>query len=690
MTLQRDQEQNIPPASGHLIHPRYRPDIDGLRAVAVLSVVAFHAFPSEIGGGFVGVDIFFVISGFLIATIIFSSLERDEFRFSEFYSRRIRRIFPALLAVLIACYAFGWFALTAGEYQQLGKHIAAGAGFVSNLVLWNESGYFDAAAETKPLLHLWSLGIEEQFYIFWPLLLWAAWKRRFNLLAITAGVALISFLLNLTKYRSDGVADFYSPQTRFWELLAGSLLAYMTQHANHLRHKVWPGLPFEKLVYSKAVTNRSVDLRDVQSVLGAVLIAAGVIFINKASNFPGTWALLPVIGAVMVISAGKSAWLNRVILSNRVLVWIGLISFPLYLWHWPLLSFARVIESETPSRSIRIAAVLISLILAWITYSVIERPLRFGKKNRVKVIFLAVSMLVAGYVGYTTLERNGLPFRSGVQEFEAALSFMKWRDEDNSDAICQKRFEHKYSYCKLTNDAAPTIALIGDSFANSYFQGLSEEYKRTGDNLVMLGAPGCPPLLDITSGFAGQRDWCNSMSSNAIREVAAIPSVRTIILAANWHLYINGARFHQHNERPWEIKAKDAEGKTNDQVFFEKMKLTIEFIGKSGKKLIVMKQTPEINIDPATCVATRPLAIHKKEKKCAVSAKMVKSYLSEYESVFDLALSNNADVAVLDPYSSICSEETCIVMDGAYPIYRDDLHLSLYGSKYMASRLKLF
>lgn len=217
------------------IHPEYRSDIDGLRAVAILSVVGFHAFPFWVKGGFVGVDIFFVISGFLISTIIFGNLERNTFSFIEFYSRRIKRIFPALLVVLIACFAFGWFALLADDYKQLGKHMAAGAGFASNIVLWNESGYFDKAAETKPLLHLWSLGIEEQFYIVWPLLLWFAWKSRFNLLAMTFSVVAVSFVLNVRGIRTDAVAAFYSPQTRFWELLVGSVLAWLTLHKRNVK-----------------------------------------------------------------------------------------------------------------------------------------------------------------------------------------------------------------------------------------------------------------------------------------------------------------------------------------------------------------------------------------------------------------------------------------------------------------------
>jgi peptidoglycan/LPS O-acetylase OafA/YrhL len=209
----------------HLSHPKYRPDIDGLRAIAVLSVVAFHAFPLRMKGGFIGVDVFFVISGFLISTIIFENLGKGTFSFTEFYARRVKRIFPALAVVLGACLIFGWLALLPDELNQLGKHIAAGAGFVSNLVLWGEAGYFDNAAETKPLLHLWSLGIEEQFYIVWPLLVWLAWKRKFNFLVLAAFLAFVSFALNIKGIKQDHIAAFYSPLTRFWELLCGALLA---------------------------------------------------------------------------------------------------------------------------------------------------------------------------------------------------------------------------------------------------------------------------------------------------------------------------------------------------------------------------------------------------------------------------------------------------------------------------------
>lgn len=313
----------------HLTHPKYRPDIDGLRAIAILSVVGFHAFPFWVKGGFIGVDIFFVISGYLISTIIFGSLERNSFSFVDFYSRRIRRIFPALLLVLIACFAFGWFVLLANEYKQLGKHIAGGAGFVSNFLFWHESGYFDNAAETKPLLHLWSLGVEEQFYIIWPLLLWLTWKK-LNLLSITVAVALISFTLNIVNVNGGHAeAAFYSPQTRFWELMAGSILAYLTLHKMQVLEK------FKLRLYSRigdhnpafAPETRNIIFSNMQSMFGVVLIAIGVLVITKERHFPGWWALLPTLGALLIISAGAQAWFNRVILSSRVLVWFGLISF---------------------------------------------------------------------------------------------------------------------------------------------------------------------------------------------------------------------------------------------------------------------------------------------------------------------------------------------------------------------------
>ncbi len=375
----------------NLSHPKYRSDIDGLRAVAVLSVVFYHAFPGWVKGGFIGVDIFFVISGFLISTIIFENLERNSFNFYEFYGRRIRRIFPALIVVLTFCLALGWLILVSDELNQLGRHIAAGVGFVSNFVLWGEAGYFDNEAETKPLLHLWSLGIEEQFYIVWPFLLWFAWKSRINLLAVAAILTIASLILNLVGIRQDPVSVFYLPLTRFWELLCGSILAWLALYRKLSFHSTQGEF--------KNWFNANGVFPNIASALGCGLLGYGFYAISKEVSFPGWWAVIPVLGTALIILGGPKAWINRRLLSNRLVVWFGLISFPLYLWHWPLLSFANILEGS-PSRTTKIVVVILSILLAWLTVRFVERYFRFGNENsRIKVQLLCSLALIVGFAG---------------------------------------------------------------------------------------------------------------------------------------------------------------------------------------------------------------------------------------------------------------------------------------------------
>ena len=349
---------NVP--SKQLTHPNYRPDIDGLRAVPVLCVVGFHAFPGSVRGGFVGVDIFFVISGFLISTIIIDSIEGGAFSFVQFYSRRIRRIFPALAIVLIACYGLGWVSLLRDEFRQLGMHIFGGAAFLSNFVLWSGSGYFDNASTAKPLLHLWSLGIEEQFYIVWPLLLWLTWRSRFGFLPTMVALAVLSFAINIYLYRFDRSGDFYLPQARFWELSAGSILAYTTLNGE----PVW---------------DRDCVIREMQSLIGTLSLCGGAFIITQKSYFPGSRDSDD-------HQRRKKTFINKNILSNRLLIWFGLISYPLYLWHWPLLSFIRILGSGFTGFFLRIGAVAVAIGLAWLTYTAVERPLRFGRFGVAKVL----------------------------------------------------------------------------------------------------------------------------------------------------------------------------------------------------------------------------------------------------------------------------------------------------------------
>ena len=501
------------PADPHL---PYRPDIDGLRAVAILSVLAFHTWPNVVRGGFIGVDVFFVISGYLISSIILRSLREDRFSLRRFYARRIRRIFPALLVVLLACFAFGWFALLADEYAQLGKHIAAGAGFGLNLVLWGESGYFDTAAALKPLLHLWSLGIEEQFYIAWPLVLWLAWKGRVNLRFLTVAIIAASFGLSVNTTHLDSVAAFYSPLTRFWELMTGCALAIGG-------------------VSPTAAGARGTALaQNLQAAGGALLIAAAVLGLSEEMSFPGWWALLPVLGAFLLVSAGPQAWLNRHVLSHRLMVGIGLISYPLYLWHWVLLAFARIRGSAETPPGTRTLLVLVSVVLAWSTYWWIERPARRGGANTVGL--LVVLMIVMGSAGFYTFRSNGFDTRFPAT-LRAYANFRYPRGAGARPGRCWLSGAQAFTeYADECVDDSPDrgatrpLALVwGDSHAARLYVGMNavrgERYR-----FAQLTRDGCPPLL----GFGDQR--C-SEGNRFILEKIRQTAPQVVVLFADWRLY---------------------------------------------------------------------------------------------------------------------------------------------------------
>ncbi len=263
-----------------------------------------------------------MISGFLISSIIFENLDHDSFSFVTFYSRRIRRIFPALILVLAVSLFAGWFLLLADEYRQLGKHIAGGGGFIANFLFWRESGYFDNDAATKPLLHLWSLGIEEQFYIVWPLLLWSAYRKNLNWLSVTIFIAAASFAVNMVDAYVAPAADFYSPLARFWELLVGALIAnrMLRRRTAALAEAGVLDRWAACLAFEKAAGSRPGLAADIASVLGVCLIGAALFVIGPGTAYPSAWSLLPVLGAGLLIAAGAQAWVNRSILANKIAI----------------------------------------------------------------------------------------------------------------------------------------------------------------------------------------------------------------------------------------------------------------------------------------------------------------------------------------------------------------------------------
>ena len=666
-------------------HLRYRPDIDGLRAIAVLSVVIFHAFPGRIKGGFIGVDVFFVISGYLISLIIFEGLASRTLRLSDFYARRIKRIFPALLLVLVSSYAFGWIALLSNEYKELGKHIAAGAGFVSNLVLWSEAGYFDNSAHTKPLLHLWSLGIEEQFYILWPIAIWIAWRRNSSILAITAITFFISFSLNIRDAERDSVSAFYFPHTRFWELLSGSLLAWIIfKNRTGLQTQKFGFLAQTRETRHIKQDNNYLNFTpNLLSTAGCAVLGSGFLFITEEVSFPGAWAAIPVFGTALIILAGPSAWINRTILSNRIAVWFGLISFPLYLWHWPLLSFARIVEGSAPQRSIRIFAVLLSIALAWLTYRYIERPLRLGKTGKATVPLLLSLIVIVGLTGFVTYERDGLKFRN--KELGEVAEIFSTPFPKISHINCNSKTEEISHFtfndgCRLSKDTHPKIMFIGDSHTAHYRNGVWSEFPN--DAVLMVVQTGCLPFTNDKK----LKGDCRKKHDALLSYIEKNTSAETVVLSGYWASLISGG-FHRQDEH-WRIpktpNIDDIDSfKANASEFIRRVLAT-------GKKIILFMDTPDLRFNIKDCFEFRPLrsSIKRPVTECWIDEAEFNQRTDIYDKVIHEILKNYPEVKLFNPRKHLCKNEKCAVSDGRIPYYSDGDHLNHHGAKFIMKEFR--
>jgi peptidoglycan/LPS O-acetylase OafA/YrhL len=449
----------------------YRADIDGLRAVSILLVVGYHAQPWLVPGGFIGVDIFFVISGFLITRIILTQARAGAFSPLEFYARRIRRIFPALIVVLAVTYLIGWFVLLPDGFALLGRSTAAGVAFVSNLFQLGQTGYFAPDAGENPLLHLWSLGIEEQFYIFWPpllMLMFGSKHRRFWM----ATIAVASFGVGLIIFLGYKEWSFYSPISRAWELLAGGMVA------NHL------------VDGPKGQPRRSPQVDNLLSAIGVAAIVGAAGALNKDSLFPGAYALLPVLGAVLIIIAPNAA-VNRVLLSSRPMVWIGLISYPLYLWHWPLLSYLAILRNGVPNVVEIWAVVIVAVVLSWLTFRFVEIPLR-RKPNAVPG--LSFALLTVGVVGIATAIGAGFGFRFPAEIRDIALLSPQNNAGFRDKCFLEAKGARLDANC-IEQGSKPLLFLWGDSTAAALFPGLQNAEARVPFRLARFAAPGCAPIL---------------------------------------------------------------------------------------------------------------------------------------------------------------------------------------------------
>jgi peptidoglycan/LPS O-acetylase OafA/YrhL len=491
---------------------RYRPDIDGLRAIAVMLVVGFHAFPEAMPGGFIGVDIFFVISGFLITGLIVRDLDQQRFSLVAFYNRRIRRIFPALIVVLVVTLVLGWLWMLPAAYAQLSSDVFASAAFFANIALLLQSGYFDIESGKKPLLHLWSLGIEEQFYLFWPLILMLVARLRLNMLAAASVIGLLSFILNVALIGSNPVATFYLPFTRAWELLAGAALACS-----------WSQVSQE---------TRPSNLR---AGLGILLIAVAAIVLDTRRAFPGWWAVLPVAGSALLLSA-PAAWGCRQLLSSRPMVRIGLISYPLYLWHWPLFVFLAIIKFAPLTLLERGLIVGLSFVLAWLTYRFVEIPFRFGRPSPLKIAGLCAAMVLVAAAGGVVVEGRGFDFRLPAEiraMTDVPEQTSQWRVHE-----CMLDLSHELSFAEscAERDRRPLVLVWGDSTAGALLPGLRQAQQTHDFGLAQFTSSSCIPALN--TDVAGTPN-CRAINDKILALARELkPDI--VLLHSTWDRYLDG------------------------------------------------------------------------------------------------------------------------------------------------------
>jgi peptidoglycan/LPS O-acetylase OafA/YrhL len=661
----------------------YRPDVDGLRALAIISVVIYHAFPTLMPGGFVGVDVFFVISGFLISGILLQALQSEKFSFPGFYANRIRRLFPALLLMLAASFVFGWFFLLPDEYANLGKHAVGAVSYIENFVLQRETGYFNSRSTLKPLMHLWSLGIEEQFYLTYPLFVWITWRLRRNLLLGVLLLAALSFSLNILQVRRDPVGAFFLPQTRCWELAIGCAIAcWQSPTQKQSSAMRW----LSQLAESKSILGTAVFLRSVCSALGMLLIVTAVLAISEIDSFPGWRALLPACGAALLIIGGPESWINRKILATKVAVFVGLISYPLYLWHWPILSFARILQGDEVSSTVRMAGILLSLALAWATFRFVESPIRFGRRTWIKpAALVAMSVGVAGF-GFAA-------FRDGfIERFPKFVDDLgQLRQVVWSTPLCRGMAGlAKIDYCRTTSSRPPDVLLIGDSHAAVLYDGMAPAYEKHALTLMNLGQAGCLPFYDTRTLSPDGRDKdCKEPVNRMLEFAARAPSVRTIIFSSRGPRYMSGEGFGpaEAGAEPKRISwSGAAAGTPQPEMYAQALMHTISFLTATGKHLILFVDWPELGFDPRSCLP-RPVTLFSRPRPlCAVARDQVDARNRAYRELLFGLQKQFAGLKVFDPLPFLCDSSACYAMKDGHLLYSDDNHVSIAGALYLSQK----
>lgn len=634
---------------------QYRPEIDGLRAIAVLSVLLCHANFTLFAGGFIGVDIFFVISGFLITSLIKKDLEAGQFSFADFWERRARRILPPLVVVVIATLIAGWFLYLPSDYRLLGQQVASQAVFASNILFKSQAGYFDTENIVKPLLHTWSLAVEEQFYLFFPIAIYFAWKYRRDKAFKYFGIfSVVSFITAAWIVRNSPSSAFYLLPFRAWELLIGSLMVLRPYQCEGLKKEVigWAGL---------------------------LAIVLGVFLYNDHIQFPGVTALLPCLGAAAIIGSNTGG-LNRVgrLLSMRGPVFIGLVSYSLYLWHWPILAFVRYSGLLDFTVTLAALCLLASFVLAVLSWKFVEAPFRKKKIFPTqKSIYAATigALVILGGAGLAIHFTNGVPGRlpaDVVQYANGADDINPYRESCNKPKF--DRFE-KGEICQANagRNIEPSFMLWGDSFADAIapaFYDLSKEHNKNG---YVLTAHGCPPILNYEQNADLGFD-CVGFNDRAFKLIED-KKIKHVVLAANWNDKIRNPIGIFKNDGWY----KDYSSQY-DNIRMAGWQRTVDKLRGMGVKIYILLDVPSAEFLPP-----RYFAIHKLYDVKENNGTLGRDYYlnARQEFVGPFIDNNKTKVTFIQPEIKMCDDKECYFEANGHSLYFDKGHLSNYGALYV-------
>lgn len=643
---------------------RYRPEIDGLRALAVVPVVLFHYFPAWLPGGFIGVDIFFVISGHLITGILWQELQSGKFSLTSFYERRVRRLFPALITCLSAVLFAGWWLLYSDEYRQIGKHVGASAAFILNWMLYLESGYFDTATIKKPLLHLWSLAVEEQFYLFWPLILYGIFRMRWPPHAVILSLAILSFCLNLWIIGRDPVADFYWPFTRFWELLLGALVALTPIRVPRLQK----------------------HLGSTPGIMGLMLIGAGFACIQSGEGFPGAWALLPTLGASLVLlPCGSGPQLTHRLLGRPLCVYIGKISYPLYLWHWPLIAFGFILSGGVPSVNARIGLTLTSLLLAIATFHGIENPIR-QQKGHLSAILLLGGMIGLGLTGLLIDQSRGVPSRA-INALNPGTELTQIPGYFSPASDC-KGFGAEgalQSHCKsfMREGSRDTFVAWGDSSAIAWTPVLLELAKSHEVNLVVIAHESCPPLLSARKtrfDLPESAHYCHDgqLQWQVLKMIQRIKPRLIFYMGALGGYRIEAGLPREDVEFITDRPHQEANRETNQETLTRRLPETLKALSETAP-VMVFRNWPLLpgDLKPNTTPTISDI-LH----RTLAAGIYDRSYFEAQRRFIDHLLQPiaSARITLFDPSPLVCGETTCSDRAHGRGIYKDRYHITPEGA----------